>query len=242
MLVVAHIFLKGTDVQLSQLLLHVLLSDEGMTLQLIDRDSVVLVHLQTLAEEEGALGRDWLVKADLVATIIDLSDEVLHLVGVEGRLANHHFVQHHTEGPRVHFLTVASLLQQLGRTVERGSTDGQLGVGVVQNSRQTKVRDLHLEIHLIQVYARKEGLLLGTGQRLELWLVWEVQQDVGELHVTMDDAKTPHICDTLHELMDNDTSLLLFDVLTNLEQYTQIESVGILLHHVDVLACLNRLM
>ena len=76
-------------------------------------DSIVFVHLKTLDEEEGTFAGESLIEGDFVPSIVDLGDQVLHLVGVEWRLANHHLIQHDTKSPCVDLGTVASLFQQL---------------------------------------------------------------------------------------------------------------------------------
>lgn len=58
----------------------------------------------------------------------------------------------------------------------------------------------------------------------------------------MDDIQSPHIFDTLHDLLDNDASLFLADVTTSFQEDAKIKSISILLHHVNVGSCLDGLV
>ena len=69
-----------------------------------------------------------------------------------------------------------------------------------------------------------------------------MQQNVGELHVAMDDIQGPDILDALHNLLDDDTRLFLADVTAGFQEDAKIESIGVLLHHVNVGSCLDGLV
>lgn len=58
----------------------------------------------------------------------------------------------------------------------------------------------------------------------------------------MDDIERPDIFDALHDLFHDDTRFFLAYVASGFEQHAEIEPIRILLHHVDIGACLNRLM
>ena len=54
--------------------------------------AVVFVHLQALYEEQACLDAYWLIEGQFVASIVDLGNQVLHLVGVEGSHTHEHLV------------------------------------------------------------------------------------------------------------------------------------------------------
>ena len=84
-----------------------------MILELFDWDSVTLVHLHALDQEEAGFDANRFLKRQLVATVIDLGNQVLHLVTMEGSDTDEHFVQHDAQGPRINFLTIATLFKKL---------------------------------------------------------------------------------------------------------------------------------
>ena len=57
-----------------------------------------------------------------------------------------------------------------------------------------------------------------------------------------DDAQIPHILNSNNKLTQNDSRFLLFNTVSDLEQNTQIKTICIFLHHVDILTCLDCLM
>ena len=237
-----HVLVEGLDVEWAQLLIDQSFIDEGVLCQLFDWYTVVLVHLQTLNHEEACLDAGWLLQADLVATVIDLRDQILHLKTMERRHTDKHLVQHDAQGPRVYLCAVATLLKKLWTGVKRSTADGKVGVRAIKDGGKTEVTDLDLELHLGQVDLVQERLLLRLVQALQIGLVREVQQDIRELHVAMDDVECPHILDALHHLFDDDTGLFLADVPTSFQKDSKIESISVLLHHVDVGSCFDSLM
>ena len=58
----------------------------------------------------------------------------------------------------------------------------------------------------------------------------------------MNDIERPDIFDSAHNLIDNYPCLLLPNVLFNFQQDAKIVPISILLHHVNIGACLDRLM
>eukprot|EP00353_Schmidingerella_taraikaensis_P008731 CAMPEP_0185582732 /NCGR_PEP_ID=MMETSP0434-20130131/21087_1 /TAXON_ID=626734 ORGANISM="Favella taraikaensis, Strain Fe Narragansett Bay" /NCGR_SAMPLE_ID=MMETSP0434 /ASSEMBLY_ACC=CAM_ASM_000379 /LENGTH=63 /DNA_ID=CAMNT_0028201637 /DNA_START=1598 /DNA_END=1789 /DNA_ORIENTATION=+ len=58
----------------------------------------------------------------------------------------------------------------------------------------------------------------------------------------MNDVQGPDIFDTLDDLSDDDAGLFLADMASSLKQDSQIVTIRILLHHVDVGASFDRLM
>ena len=99
-----------------------------------------------------------------------------------------------------------------------------------------------MEVDPGQVYTCQECLFLGAREAFKFRLVWEVKQDVGKLHVSVDDAEVPNVFDSDHELAQDNSGLVLFDPLADLEQDAQIVPIRILLHHIDVLTCLDGLV
>ena len=124
-----------------------------------------------------------MLRLDFVAPVIDLPHQLLHVEAVEGRLADNQLEEDAAEGPRINLVSVPFTLQQLRRLVKRCADDGKLGFGFAHDSRQAPVRDLDLEVHFRQVDFLQELLLHDSSQLLELRLVWEVKQNVCQLHV-----------------------------------------------------------
>ena len=122
-----------------------------MLIKLLNWHTVVFIHLQALHQEEARLDTNRLIKREFVSAIVDLGNEIFHFIGVERSDTHEHLVQHDSQGPRVHLGTVATLFQKLRRRVQRRTTDAQVGVRAVKDSRQTEVRDLHLEVYLGEV-------------------------------------------------------------------------------------------
>lgn len=70
--------------------------------------------METLGEEQRALGGQLLLKVYWVVALVDLRDEVFQLGRVEGRLAREQLVADDADCPDVHLVRVAGLPQQLG--------------------------------------------------------------------------------------------------------------------------------
>ena len=94
-----------------------------MLVELLYWDTVVLVHLKALDEEQARLDVNRFVKADFVAPIINLCDQILHLKTVEWRDADEHFIEHYAECPSVDLLAITALFEQLWTRVERCAAD-----------------------------------------------------------------------------------------------------------------------
>ena len=58
----------------------------------------------------------------------------------------------------------------------------------------------------------------------------------------MDNAKTLDIFESLHDLLENAPSFFLKDLTAEFQENSQVESVSIVLHHIDIRACLDRLV
>ena len=100
------------DIQFIQT--HVLkcICNEGMLADLLNGDSITFLHLQLLDEEEARFDEDWLILSlKLVATVVELGDQVLHVVAVKGCHTDKHFVEHDTECPSVYHLAISALFQ-----------------------------------------------------------------------------------------------------------------------------------
>ena len=107
-----------------------------MLTELLHWYSIVLVHLETLNEEEASLYLDWFTLCrQLVATIVNLGYQVFHLKTMERCHSNHHFIEHDSQCPSVHFDTVATLFQQLGTRIEWCATDAKVCIGAIENRR-----------------------------------------------------------------------------------------------------------
>ena len=105
-----------------------------MLCQLLNRDTVDFIHLQALDKEQARLDVDGLVHSrELVATIVDLCDQVFHLVTVERCDTDHHFVQHDTHCPRIDLLVIVTLLEELRTRVKWCATDTQTRVRPIQD-------------------------------------------------------------------------------------------------------------
>lgn len=104
-----------------------------MLCELLNWNAISFVHLHALDQEEASLDRDWLWNRQFVPPVVNLVDKVFHFKTVEGRVADHHLVKHHTKCPRVYFLVVAALFQKLRTRVERRSTNTEVRVRSVKN-------------------------------------------------------------------------------------------------------------
>ena len=67
-----------------------------MLCQLFDGNAVLFVHLHALDKEKTDLDADGLWDWKFVAAVINLSNQIFHLIAVEGGHSNEHFVKHHT--------------------------------------------------------------------------------------------------------------------------------------------------
>ena len=108
-----HVLIEVIDVELAERILHKLLCYERMLGKLLDWNTSIFVHLEALDHEQACLNARWLLKADLVATIVDLRNEILHLKTVERGDTDKHLVEHHTQRPGIDLCCVSTLLQQL---------------------------------------------------------------------------------------------------------------------------------
>ena len=108
-----HVLVEVIDVKLAERILHQFFSDERMLRKLLDWNTSIFVHLEALDHEQACLNARWLLKADLVATIVDLRNEILHLKTVERGDTDKHLVEHHTQRPGIDLCCVSTLLQQL---------------------------------------------------------------------------------------------------------------------------------
>ena len=85
-----------------------------MSSKFINRNPISFVHLHALSQKEARLNADRFRQTQLIAAIIDLGNEVFHLETMEWSDAHHHLVEHHTQGPSVHFGAVPAFLEELG--------------------------------------------------------------------------------------------------------------------------------
>ena len=131
-----HVIIEGLNIQLIQARFLQIFRDKGMLTELLDWYSVVLVHLETLHEEEASLNLDcFTLCRQLVATIVNLGYQVFHLKTMEWRHSDHHFIEHDSQCPSVHFHTVTTLFQQLGARIERCAADAEVCIGAIKDRR-----------------------------------------------------------------------------------------------------------
>ena len=104
-----------------QLFLH-----KRMRAQLLHRHSVFLDRLEAFEEEEAGLDGDFLVlrlAGHPVATVVNLSNQLLHVCAIERGRAEDHLVQDDAERPRVHCLVVLLAAQDLRALIQRSPDD-----------------------------------------------------------------------------------------------------------------------
>ena len=69
-----------------------------------------------------------------------------------------------------------------------------------------------------------------------------MEQDVGKLHITMNNVESPDVLDALNDLSDDNACLFLANLAPSFEKHAKIITIRIFLHHVDVRACFDSLM
>ena len=69
-----------------------------------------------------------------------------------------------------------------------------------------------------------------------------MQQNVCQFHVSVYNIEGPHVLDPIDYLLNNDSCLFLFNTLAHFEQDSQVVSIGVFLHHVDIGACFDCLV
>ena len=121
--------------------------DKWMETNLFYWNSIILIHLKTLEKEKSTFDRKRLVQRNLIPSIIDLGNQVFHFIRMEWCFTDHHLIQHNSKSPSIDFCTVTSLFKELRRTIKWSTTNTQLGVCSVKNSRETKIRYFDLELH-----------------------------------------------------------------------------------------------
>lgn len=65
-------------------------------------------------------------------------------------------------------------------------------------------------------------------------MIWEVEQDVGKLHIPVDDIEPPDIFDPVYQFTHYKSCLLLPDSFTRLEEHAEVESIAVVHEHVDI--------
>ena len=82
-----------------------------MLTELLHWYSIILVHLEALDEEEARLYLDrFTLRGQLITTIVNLGYQIFHLKTMKRRHSHHHFIEHDSQCPSVHFHTVATFL------------------------------------------------------------------------------------------------------------------------------------
>ena len=129
---------------------------------------------------DGVLG-----KPDRVEDVVveDALEEVVLVVGLEGRLAGHHLVHEHAQRPPVHAGAVVQLLQDLQSEVSKFPSQGKLIClsylwGDVVG-RATEGGRGHVALDALLAHAEVGNLAVAV----------RVEQDVVQLEITESDTK-----------------------------------------------------
>ena len=61
-----------------------------------------------------------------------------------------------------------------------------------------------------------------------------MKQDVGQLHIPMDNSKGPYVTITLDHLFDNNSSFFLSNAAPDFQEHAEVVAITVILHHVDV--------
>ena len=64
---------------------------------------------------------------------------------MEWRLTHQQLIANDSKSPNVHLVTVASLLEQLGRAIKWSSANAELRLCIVKDRTQPEIRDHRLE-------------------------------------------------------------------------------------------------
>lgn len=79
---------------------------------------------------------------EMVLPVLDLVEEFVPLLGLEGKIATHEDIQHDSKRPDVNLGIVGSVVNNLGCHVEGGSSDCLELLGLCLLLRQTKIDQL----------------------------------------------------------------------------------------------------
>lgn len=99
-----------------------------------------------------------------------------------------------------------------------------------------------MEPSLCQIQICQELAQLILGHLGALWVIREMQQNVGQLDVSMNHVQSPDFNQCHYDLPQYETDLGLSQCFPHLEQYCQVASVAVLHHHVNVRAGLDGLV
>jgi hypothetical protein len=64
---------------------------------------------------------------------------------------------------------------------------------LIKNGGQTEVSNLSLEVYLGEINRLEEGFLIITVHLQKFWVVREVEDDVSQLHISVDNTQFPNI-------------------------------------------------
>jgi hypothetical protein len=64
---------------------------------------------------------------------------------------------------------------------------------LIKNGGQTEVSNLGLEVYLGEINRLEEGFLIITVHLQKFWVVREVEDDVSQLHISVDNTQFPNI-------------------------------------------------
>jgi len=208
--------------------------DKRVLQNFLGRNAILLVSLKALREEECTLNAQGIPCGDLVLPFIYFCHQIFHFVTVKRSLTHQELVTNDAKSPNVDFVGVIFFLQQLRRAVQGGSTNTELRACSLKDCAQAKVTDSALEGNLGQIYCRKKAPFLVAVHFLNFGIVWEVKQNISQLHIAMNDVKRPHVIQALHNLAHYHADLKLGQGFPEPEQHRQVESVAVVLNHVDV--------
>ena len=93
---------------------------------------------------------------------LDHLEQLVAVLGLEGRAAGHHLVDQAAEAPPVHRLLVALAVHDLGRQVLGRAADRLRALGLGQDLREPEVGELHVPLLVDQDVL---GLQAAWGQK-----------------------------------------------------------------------------
>ena len=114
-----------------------------MVEEVLCEDPVLLLRLECVKQKETSFNLDALTAfyCQFVATIVNLSNQLLHIEAVERCDANEKLEQDDTERPRIHRVIVCVSLEHLRGLVKWSPHNRLLGLCAIKDRRKTEVRE-----------------------------------------------------------------------------------------------------
>lgn len=109
-------------------------------------------------------------------------------------------------------------------------------------SAQAEVCDLSLKITVKQIEILQELFLLLIGHLGNFRIIWEMQQNIGQLKVSMYYTKSPKILTTFKDAWKYAGNLLLCQLFSQLDESIEVAAIAEVLNHVDAGLCLDRVV